>query len=65
MLGVAIGAVWGAATRSSDGEYILLEGERDVLGMRIPVERRWFTNAEDRYLGTDVLVEDRAGGPAR
>ena len=45
------------------GEYILLSGERDVLGMKIPAERRWFTNAEDRYLGTDVLVDDFPGGP--
>lgn len=43
---------------AGDGEYILLDGERDVLGMKIPVERRWFTNADDRYLGTDVLVDD-------
>ena len=47
------------------GEYILLSGERDVLGMKIPVERRWFTNAEDSYLGTDVLVDDVPGGPQR
>ena len=50
---------------AGDGEYILLEGEREVLGMRIPAERRWFTNAQDRYLGTDVLVDDYPGGPAR
>ena len=43
---------------AGDGEYILLDGEREVLGMKIPVERRWFTNAEDSYLGTDVLVDD-------
>ena len=43
------------------GEYIFLADEREVLGMKIPVERRWFTNAEDRYLGTDVLV-GHAGG---
>lgn len=43
---------------AGDGEYILLSGERAVRGMRIPVERRWFTNADDRYLGTDTLVDD-------
>lgn len=47
------------------GEYIFLDDEREVLGMKIPVERRWFTNAEDRHLGTDVLVEDLPGGPER
>ena len=48
---------------AGDGEYILLSGERQVLGMKIPVERRWFMNADDRYLGTDVLVDDFTGGP--
>lgn len=43
---------------AGDGEYILLSGERQVLDMKIPVERRWFMNADDRYLGTDVLVGD-------
>ena len=48
---------------AGDGEYILLSGEREVRGMRIPVERRWFTNADDRYLGTDILADDFAGPP--
>ena len=48
---------------AGDGEYILLSGERQVLGMKIPVERRWFMNADDRYLGTDVLVDDFADSP--
>ncbi|MDE2980263.1 MAG: DUF6503 family protein [Gemmatimonadota bacterium] len=43
---------------AGDGEYILLSGEREVRGMRIPVERRWYTNADDRYLGTDILADD-------
>lgn len=46
------------------GEYIFLGEDRDVLGMKIPAERRWFTNLGDRYLGTDVLVDDFAGKPA-
>ena len=50
---------------AGDGEYILLRGEREVRGMRIPVERRWFTNADDRYLGTDVLVDDSAEPPLK
>lgn len=48
---------------AGDGEYILLSGEREVRGMRIPVERRWFTNEDDRYLGTDILVDDFAEPP--
>ena len=46
------------------GGYIFLGEDRDVAGMNIPAERRWFTNLEDRYLGTDVLVGDFAGKPA-
>jgi len=39
-----------------DGEYITLEGEVEVGGLRLPKARAWYTNAEDRYLGTDTLV---------
>lgn len=40
----------------NDGEYILLEGMSIHNGMRIPKDRSWYTNAEDRLLGTDYLV---------
>ncbi len=40
---------------AGDGEYITLEGLVNVGSMRIPARRRWFTNAEDRFLGEDVL----------
>ncbi len=40
-----------------DGEYILLEGEVEVEGVKIPRRRSWYTNAEDRHLGDDLLVE--------
>ncbi|MDH3223443.1 MAG: DUF6503 family protein [Gemmatimonadota bacterium] len=46
-----------------NGEYILLRNEREVLGMRLPAVRRWFTNADSTYLGTDTLVEDYPGQP--
>ena len=39
-----------------DGEYITLEGQIEVGGLRLPKARAWYTNAEDRYLGTDTLV---------
>ncbi len=39
-----------------DGEYITLEGQIEAGGLRLPKSRSWFTNAEDRYLGTDTLV---------
>ncbi len=50
---------------AGDGEYILLSGERQVLDMKIPVQRRWFMNADDRYLGTDILVDDYGDDRAR
>jgi hypothetical protein len=40
----------------NDGEYILLEGEMTIQNMKIPLKRTWYTNKEDRYLGTDVLT---------
>ena len=40
----------------NDGEYILLEGEAQVGGMRLPRTRKWYTNQGDRYLGTDTLT---------
>ena len=39
-----------------DGEYITLDGQVEVAGLRLPKARAWYTNAEDRYLGTDTLV---------
>lgn len=39
-----------------DGEYITLEGLVETDGLRLPKSRAWYTNAEDRYLGTDTLV---------
>ena len=44
----------------NDGEYILLEEEVLLNGMRIPRKRSWYTNAEDKFLGADILLE--AGG---
>ena len=39
----------------NDGEYILLEGIFEVDGMRLPKRRTWYTNKEDKLLGTDTL----------
>ena len=39
----------------NDGEYILLEGEHRLGGMRIPKIRTWYTNKEEKLLGTDTL----------
>ena len=40
-----------------DGEYIVLEGETEAEGMRIPTKRSWYVNADGRHLGDDTLVE--------
>jgi len=39
----------------NDGEYILLEGEHRLGGMRLPKIRTWYTNKEGKLLGTDTL----------
>ncbi len=40
----------------NDGEYILLEGEAEAVGLRIPKRRTWYTHGDERLLGTDTLV---------
>ncbi len=45
---------------SQDGETILFEGESTANGMRLPLTRRWYMNADDRFLGTDeIRLDDR------
>ncbi len=41
----------------NDGEYIVLEDMIIEQGLRIPKNRSWFTNAEDKLLGVDYLKE--------
>ena len=38
---------------ATDGETILFEGEAVIDGMLLPKTRRWYTNAENSFLGTD------------
>lgn len=40
---------------ANDGEYILLEGEVKAGGLRLPGDRTWYTNKEEKLLGTDFL----------
>jgi len=40
-----------------DGEYILLTGEEEVSGIKMPKTRAWYYNKDDKYLGTDVLTK--------
>ena len=39
----------------NDGEYILLSDEENINGIKMPKIRAWYTNKEDRHLGTDIL----------
>jgi len=41
---------------NNDGEYILLSDLIEYRGMRIPKVRKWYTNKEDKHLGTDDLI---------
>lgn len=48
---------------ANDGEYILLEGEIASDGLKIPARRSWYTHAEDRHLGDDILTEIEISHP--
>ncbi len=41
---------------ANDGEYITLHGEEVIGGIRIPKNRYWYMNKDDRYLGADILL---------
>jgi hypothetical protein len=38
-----------------DGEYILLEKEKTIQGIKMPQNRSWYTNKEKKLLGVDKL----------
>ncbi|MEM1121549.1 MAG: DUF6503 family protein [Bacteroidota bacterium] len=40
---------------ANDGEYIPLEGEEIIQGIRFPKTRTWYVNKDDRLLGSDIL----------
>jgi len=44
--------------KPNNGEYILLTEEAIVNGIKMPKVRAWYYNKDDKYLGTDTLVED-------
>jgi hypothetical protein len=44
--------------KPDSGEYILLSEEAVVNGIKMPKIRAWYYNKDDKYLGTDTLVED-------
>ena len=39
----------------NDGEYILLTGEETISGIKMPKNRAWYMNKDNKYLGTDIL----------
>lgn len=45
--------------KKSDGEYILLEGEKNYKSMRLPAQRSWYDNHDEQFLATDKLLEIR------
>ena len=42
----------------NDGEYIVLTEEETINGIIMPKNRAWFTNKEDKFLGTDILKKE-------
>ncbi|MDM9630050.1 DUF6503 family protein [Robiginitalea aurantiaca] len=40
----------------NDGEYILLKEIQNVSGIKMPKVRAWYYNKDDKYLGTDTLM---------
>jgi len=42
----------------NDGEYIVLEGELDVNGIKMPKDRSWYYNSNDQFLGIDRLTNN-------
>jgi hypothetical protein len=40
---------------NNDGEYIILSETAIIGGIKMPKKRAWFTNKENRLLGTDIL----------
>ena len=39
----------------NDGEYIILTEEETVNDIKMPKNRAWYYNSDDKYLGTDIL----------
>ncbi|WP_299112516.1 DUF6503 family protein [uncultured Winogradskyella sp.] len=44
--------------KPDSGEYILLSGEALINNIKMPKVRVWYYNKDDKYLGTDTLVEN-------
>jgi hypothetical protein len=42
----------------NDGEYILLEEEMQIGGLKLPKVRKWYTHGEEKFLGADILMRN-------
>ena len=42
----------------NDGEYILLNGLVEVQGIKMPKDRSWYMNKDDKFLGKDILLKE-------
>ena len=51
-----VGCAFSSEGALADGETIVFEGTAEANGIQLPKARRWFTNADDRLLGTDTVV---------
>ena len=51
-----LGCRFDRAGSARDGETILFEGISEIAGMKIPRTRRWYMNADRRFLGTDEIT---------
>ncbi|HEV8079142.1 MAG TPA: DUF6503 family protein [Chitinophagaceae bacterium] len=43
--------------KPESGEYILLDQEININGIRLPKIRKWYLNKDNKYLGTDNLLK--------
>ena len=43
---------------ANDGEYIVMDEEAEIAGIKMPQTRAWYTNKDKRYLGTDRLIDE-------
>lgn len=43
----------------NDGEYIVLEGEANGAGLKLPKTRKWYRHTDDGFLGTDTIESMR------
>jgi predicted membrane-bound dolichyl-phosphate-mannose-protein mannosyltransferase len=43
----------------NDGEYIILEDEINIAGIKMPKNRSWYYNSDDTFLGKDILTNKK------